>query len=95
MTMPMKRSSESAARDGVFLIHSLSKTLCSSPEESDLKKQAPFHQEDDSGIKSGNKAGAQLSITAVQKLLMYVFFCCFPEIFLIQCFCGKSSDVIK
>lgn len=69
MTMPMKRSSESAARDGVFLIHSLTKTLCSSPEESDLKKQAPFHQEDDSGIKSGNEAGVQLSITAVQNSL--------------------------
>ncbi|KAM9339021.1 DNA-binding protein RFX6 [Symphorus nematophorus] len=50
--MPMKRSSESSARDGVFLIHSLTKTLCSSPEETDFNKQTHFHQEDDSGIKS-------------------------------------------
>ncbi|XP_019121278.1 DNA-binding protein RFX6 isoform X1 [Larimichthys crocea] len=50
--MPMKRSSESSARDGVFLIHSLTKTLCSSPEETDFDKQTHFHQEDDSGIKS-------------------------------------------
>ncbi|XP_033505102.1 DNA-binding protein RFX6 [Epinephelus lanceolatus] len=52
--MPMKRSSESSARDGVFLIHSLTKTLCSSPEETrtDFKGQTHFHQEDDSGIKS-------------------------------------------
>lgn len=55
VTMPMKRSSESSARDGVFLIHSLTKTLCSSPEETrtDFNKQTHFHQEDDSGIKSG------------------------------------------
>lgn len=54
----MKRSSESSARDGVFLIHSLTKTLCSSPEETrtDFNKQIHFHQEDDSGIKSGNEA---------------------------------------
>nr|XP_046228419.1 DNA-binding protein RFX6 [Scatophagus argus] len=50
--MPMKRSSESSARDGVFLIHSLTKTLCSSPEETDFNKQTYLHQEDDSGIKS-------------------------------------------
>ncbi|XP_067427672.1 DNA-binding protein RFX6-like [Thunnus thynnus] len=52
--MPMKRSSESSARDGVFLIHSLTKTLCSSPEETrtDFNGQTHFHQEDDSGIKS-------------------------------------------
>ncbi|KAE8286564.1 DNA-binding protein RFX6 Regulatory factor X 6 [Larimichthys crocea] len=50
--MPMKRSSESSAGDGVFLIHSLTKTLCSSPEETDFDKQTHFHQEDDSGIKS-------------------------------------------
>ncbi|XP_049914302.1 DNA-binding protein RFX6 [Epinephelus moara] len=52
--MPMKRSSESSARDGVFLIHSLTKTLCSSPEETvtDFKGQTHFRQEDDSGIKS-------------------------------------------
>ncbi|XP_051265713.1 DNA-binding protein RFX6 [Dicentrarchus labrax] len=50
--MPMKRSSESSTRDGVFLIHSLTKTLCSSPEETDFNKQTHFHQEDDSGIKS-------------------------------------------
>ena len=53
--MPMKRSSESSARDGVFLIHSLTKTLCSSPEETDFNKQTHFQQEDDSGIKSGNE----------------------------------------
>lgn len=54
--MPMKRSSEGSARDGVFLIHSLTKTLCSSPEEThtDFNGQTHFHQEDDSGIKSGN-----------------------------------------
>ncbi|XP_045916336.1 DNA-binding protein RFX6 [Micropterus dolomieu] len=52
--MPMKRSSEGSARDGVFLIHSLTKTLCSSPEETrtDFNGQTHFHQEDDSGIKS-------------------------------------------
>ncbi|XP_031178447.1 DNA-binding protein RFX6 [Sander lucioperca] len=52
--MPMKRSSESSARHEVFLIHSLTKTLCSSPEEThtDFNGQTHFHQEDDSGIKS-------------------------------------------
>ncbi|XP_029133760.2 DNA-binding protein RFX6 [Labrus bergylta] len=53
--MPMKRScSENPARDGVFLIHSLTKTLCSSPEEThaNFNKQTHFHLEDDSGIKS-------------------------------------------
>ncbi|KAJ4921636.1 hypothetical protein JOQ06_027718 [Pogonophryne albipinna] len=52
--MPMKRSSESSDRDGVFLIHSLTKTLCSSPEEThtDFHGQTLFHQEEDSGIKS-------------------------------------------
>lgn len=53
--MPMKRSCESSAGDGVLLIHSLTKTLCSSPEETDFNTQTHFHQEDDSGIKSGNK----------------------------------------
>lgn len=48
--MPQKRSSEASAQDEVFLIHSLSKSLCGSPEETGLKK----HQEEDSGIKSGN-----------------------------------------
>ncbi|CAJ1077941.1 DNA-binding protein RFX6 isoform X1 [Xyrichtys novacula] len=55
MTMPMKRScSETSTRDGVFLIHSLTKTLCSSPKETHtgFKKQTHFHREDDSGIKS-------------------------------------------
>lgn len=54
--MPMKRSSESSDRDGVFLIHSLTKTLCSSPEEThtDFRGQTLFHQEEDSGIKSGD-----------------------------------------
>ncbi|KAF3850206.1 hypothetical protein F7725_019925 [Dissostichus mawsoni] len=54
VTMPMKRSSESSDRDGVFLIHSLTKTLCSSPEEThtDFHGQTLFHQEEDSGIKS-------------------------------------------
>lgn len=53
----MKRSSESSARDGVFLIRSLTKTLCSSPEETctDFNGRTHFHQEDDSGIKSGNE----------------------------------------
>lgn len=68
--MPMKRSSESSARDGVFLIHSLTKTLCSSPEETctDFNKQTHFHQEDDSGIKSGNGTTIlnKLSIIAVR-----------------------------
>ncbi|KAM7395990.1 hypothetical protein PAMA_007326 [Pampus argenteus] len=52
--MPMKRSSESSAGDGVFLIHSLTKSLCSSPEEThtDFNGQTHFHQEEDSGIKS-------------------------------------------
>ncbi|KAM3603469.1 uncharacterized protein V6R79_022981 [Siganus canaliculatus] len=50
--MPMKRSSEASARDGVLLIHSLTKTLCRSPEEADFNKQTHLHQEDDSGIKS-------------------------------------------
>ncbi|XP_041831244.1 DNA-binding protein RFX6 [Melanotaenia boesemani] len=52
--MPMKRSSGSSSRESVFLIHSFSKTLCSSPEEthSDFNGQMLFHQEDDSGIKS-------------------------------------------
>lgn len=53
--MPLKRSSESSAQDELFLIHSLTKSLCSSPEETDLKKQSLLHQEDDSGIKSGNQ----------------------------------------
>ncbi|XP_075869151.1 DNA-binding protein RFX6 isoform X2 [Nelusetta ayraudi] len=51
MTMPMKRSSDSSGRNGVFLIHPLPKT-CSSPDGADLKTQALFQQEDDSGIKS-------------------------------------------
>lgn len=93
----MKRSSESAARDGVFLIQSLTKTLCSLPEESDLKKQASFHQEDDSGIKSGNKAGVQVyccpETLIINASLINMLFCCFPEIFLNQRFCSKSSDV--
>ncbi|XP_071323969.1 DNA-binding protein RFX6 [Trachinotus anak] len=52
--MPMKRSSESSGRDGVFLIHSITKTLCSSPEEThrDFNGRTHFTQEDDSGIKS-------------------------------------------
>lgn len=54
VTMPLKRSSEASAQDEVLLIHSLTKSLCSSPEEADLKKQSLLHQEDDSGIKSGN-----------------------------------------
>ena len=55
--MPMKRSSESSARDEVFLIHSLNKTLCSSPEKAlkDFNGQTELQQEDDSGIKSGIK----------------------------------------
>ncbi|XP_019964727.2 DNA-binding protein RFX6 [Paralichthys olivaceus] len=52
--MPMKRSSESSGRDGAFLIHSLTKTLCSSPDgkHTDFDGQTLFPQEDDSGIKS-------------------------------------------
>nr|XP_043904644.1 DNA-binding protein RFX6 [Solea senegalensis] len=52
--MPMKRSSDSSARDGVFLIHSLTKSLCSSPEgkHADFNGQTHIPQEDDSGIKS-------------------------------------------
>ncbi|XP_068609929.1 DNA-binding protein RFX6 [Brachionichthys hirsutus] len=50
--MPMKRSSDSSAGKGVFLIHSLTKTLCSSPEETNFNKAMHFHQEDESGIKS-------------------------------------------
>ncbi|XP_038128730.1 DNA-binding protein RFX6 [Cyprinodon tularosa] len=52
--MPMKRSSESSTRSEMFLIHSFTKTLRSSSEEthSDFNGQTPFHQEDDSGIKS-------------------------------------------
>ncbi|XP_028253550.1 DNA-binding protein RFX6 [Parambassis ranga] len=52
--MPMKRSSDSSARDGVFLLHSFTKTLCSSPEEThtDFNGRTHCHQEDDSGIKS-------------------------------------------
>lgn len=53
--MPLKRSSGASAQDQLFLIHSLTKSLCSSPEE-DLKKQSLLAQEDDSGIKSGNLA---------------------------------------
>ncbi|KAM9840651.1 DNA-binding protein RFX6 [Aulostomus maculatus] len=50
--MPMKRSSSTG--DSVFLIHSLTKTLCSSPEEinTEFNGQTQFHQEEDSGIKS-------------------------------------------
>lgn len=59
--MPQKRSSEPSAQDEVFLIHSLSKSLCGSTEETDLKK----HQEEDSGIKSGNLG----SIVALDLLL--------------------------
>lgn len=56
--MPMKRSSESLTGDRGFLIQSLTKTLCSSPEEAhtDCKGQTHFHQEDDTGIKSGRSA---------------------------------------
>lgn len=56
--MPMKRNSESSTRE--FLIHSLTKTLCSSPEEThtDFNGRTHFHQEDDSGIKSGKEAAA-------------------------------------
>ncbi|XP_070782350.1 DNA-binding protein RFX6 [Enoplosus armatus] len=52
--MPMKRSSETSAGDGVFLIHSLTKTLCSSPGDArtDFMGRTRFHQEDDCGIKS-------------------------------------------
>lgn len=56
----MKRSSESSCDrdDRVFLIRSLTKTLCGSPEEThrDFNGQTRFAQEDDSGIKSGKRA---------------------------------------
>ncbi|XP_026174728.1 DNA-binding protein RFX6 [Mastacembelus armatus] len=52
--MPMKRSNEGSGRDGVFFIHSLTKTLCGSPQEihTDFNGQTQFHQEDDSAVKS-------------------------------------------
>ncbi|XP_060947891.1 DNA-binding protein RFX6 [Limanda limanda] len=52
--MPMKRSSESSGRDEAFLIHSLTETLCSSPDakHTEFNGQTLFPQEDDSGIKS-------------------------------------------
>ncbi|KAM3849868.1 DNA-binding protein RFX6 [Diretmus argenteus] len=49
--MPMKRNSETSVSDGTFLIHSSTKMLCSSPEETHFNGQKHFHQED-SGIKS-------------------------------------------
>ncbi|XP_076024141.1 DNA-binding protein RFX6 [Genypterus blacodes] len=52
--MPMKRNNESSAREGVFLIHSLNKTLVSSKEDNrtHLNGHTHFHQEEDFGIKS-------------------------------------------
>ncbi|XP_067338653.1 DNA-binding protein RFX6 [Channa argus] len=52
--MPMKRSSESSGRDRVFLIHSLTKTVYSSPEEihTGFNGQTCLPQDDDSGVKS-------------------------------------------
>ncbi|XP_029984703.1 LOW QUALITY PROTEIN: DNA-binding protein RFX6-like [Sphaeramia orbicularis] len=51
--MPMKRSGESSAADGVFLVHALTKTLCNSPEDVNGR----VHQEDESGIKSEAEDG--------------------------------------
>ncbi|XP_054617948.1 DNA-binding protein RFX6 [Dunckerocampus dactyliophorus] len=48
VTMPMKRSREASATDGLFPVHSFTKTL----EENHLNGRSLFHQEDDSGIKS-------------------------------------------
>lgn len=82
MTMPLKRSSETHAQDEVFLIHSLTKSLCSSPEDTDLKKQSLLQQEDDSGIKSGN-LGRTLEfqmllshMETLQTLSFLLFFLC-------------------
>ncbi|XP_034018353.1 DNA-binding protein RFX6 [Thalassophryne amazonica] len=54
--MPMKRHRETSAGDGALLIHSLTKTVCSSPEETrtHFNGLTHFHQEEDSGIKSEN-----------------------------------------
>lgn len=72
--MPMKRSSESSGRDDVFLIHSLTKTLCNSPEEihTDFNGQTHFHQEDDSGLKSG-KGATTLSKCGIIKVRILLF----------------------
>lgn len=61
VTMPMKRSS---GGHGVYLIHSLTKTLCSSPEEihTDFNGQTHFHQEDDSVLKSGKGATSVINV---------------------------------
>ena len=58
--MPMKRSSESSGRDEAFLIHSLTQSLCSSPDakHTEFNGQTLYPQEDDSGIKSGNEANS-------------------------------------
>ncbi|XP_029352939.1 DNA-binding protein RFX6 [Echeneis naucrates] len=63
--MPMKRSSDSSGRDGVFLIHSLTKTLCSPPEEThrDFNGRTQFPLEDDSGIKSAYQSFCLLPST--------------------------------
>ncbi|XP_040920611.1 DNA-binding protein RFX6 [Toxotes jaculatrix] len=69
--MPMKRSNESSGRDGVFLIHSLTKNLCSSPEETltDFNGQTHFPQEDDSGIKSAEDSNETPSSEEDQDLV--------------------------
>lgn len=65
--MPMKRSSDTSARDAVFLIHPFTKTLCSSPEgtHADFNGRMSFHQEDDSGIKSGNGSSSSYIVLVV------------------------------
>ncbi|XP_050927702.1 DNA-binding protein RFX6 [Lates calcarifer] len=67
----MKRSSDSSGRDGVFLIHSLTKTLCSSPEEThaDFNGQTHIPQEDDSGIKSAEDSNETPSSEEDQDLV--------------------------
>lgn len=63
--MPMKRNSsnsDASVRNGLLLIQSLTRTLCESAEDkhTDLNGQTQFSREDDSGIKSGNKATQKL-----------------------------------
>lgn len=83
--MPLKRSSETSAQDQLILIRSLTKSLCSSPEETDLKRQSLLHQEDDSGIKSGNLDSAQEFVPACQsnsnlQFPSFFFFLCFDAL---------------
>ncbi|XP_025754988.1 DNA-binding protein RFX6 isoform X3 [Oreochromis niloticus] len=67
----LSNSSESSTRDGVFLIHSLTRTLCNSPKEtcSDFNGQTHFHQEDDCGIKSAEESNETPSSEEDQDLV--------------------------